>query len=142
MSTNRLTLIPNGPMSLTGRIDLLGAEGAVLRQESEIYLCRCGASQNKPFCDGAHSACGFEDDAVVGPTKTKEAAEGAERVQVKLLANGPLMLDGPVEIVNGEGEVCVSTGRAAICRCGASENRPFCDGKHKVCGFEAGAEIA
>ena len=138
---NRLTLIPNGPMSLEGRIDLLGADGAVLREESKIFLCRCGESANKPFCDGAHSGCGFEDDAAVGAAKAKDPAEAAERVQVQLLANGPLMLNGPVEIVDGAGEVRLSTGRAAICRCGASENRPFCDGKHKACGFEAGAEI-
>ena len=60
--TTMVTVTKNGPYAVTGGIELLGhafGEGA----STEHYtLCRCGASNNKPFCDGSHWAIGFEDD--------------------------------------------------------------------------------
>ena len=44
--------------------------------------------------------------------------------------NGPVYLRGDLEIVTGEGEVLLRDTRIALCRCGASENKPFCDGSH------------
>jgi CDGSH-type Zn-finger protein len=51
--------------------------------------------------------------------------------------NGPIIIEGDFEIVDPEGNVFGLAGRKRIglCRCGASENKPFCDGKHNTCEF-------
>ena len=51
--------------------------------------------------------------------------------------DGPLRVEGEFELVDAEGQPYGLGGRAniALCRCGHSSNKPFCDGSHKVCGF-------
>jgi CDGSH-type Zn-finger protein len=56
-------------------------------------------------------------------------------VVITVGADGPNMLVGPVEIRNQAGDLVKTAGRVALCRCGASENKPFCDGSHKRIGF-------
>jgi CDGSH-type Zn-finger protein len=52
--------------------------------------------------------------------------------------NGPLLVRGPVKLVDPEGnEFQVDTRNIALCRCGASHDKPFCDGTHKEIGFQA-----
>jgi uncharacterized Fe-S cluster protein YjdI len=51
--------------------------------------------------------------------------------------NGPLFLRGRLQIVNDEGEVIRDDMRVALCRCGGSANKPFCDGTHRRNGFSA-----
>lgn len=52
----------HGPLKVTGPITLVDADGAPFAlPEGPVALCRCGLSQNKPFCDAAHRAGGFED---------------------------------------------------------------------------------
>lgn len=58
-----VTPVPNGPLFLRGRIRISDAEGRLLREDTRVALCRCGASENKPFCDGSHRRIGFEDAA-------------------------------------------------------------------------------
>ena len=64
MSENpvKITIRPNGPYRVEGPITLLDAEGKEydLTGKPAISLCRCGASTNKPFCDGTHSKIGFQ----------------------------------------------------------------------------------
>jgi uncharacterized Fe-S cluster protein YjdI len=50
---------PNGPLFLRGRLRIVAADGRVIRQDTRVALCRCGASRNKPFCDGSHRRIGF-----------------------------------------------------------------------------------
>jgi uncharacterized Fe-S cluster protein YjdI len=50
---------PNGPLFLRGRLRIVAADGQVIRQDTRVALCRCGASGNKPFCDGSHRRIGF-----------------------------------------------------------------------------------
>ena len=55
----------NGPYMVQGPVKLLDAEGKEYTLESDmIFLCRCGQSSNKPFCDGTHRESGFEADSV------------------------------------------------------------------------------
>lgn len=56
--------------------------------------------------------------------------------KITLLKNGPLMVEGNFEIVDAEGNKVESKQRAALCRCGASNNKPFCDGSHNKIRFE------
>jgi CDGSH-type Zn-finger protein len=61
-------------------------------------------------------------------------------VTIRLRDNGPLVIQGPVRIVDAEGrEFSLPTEKPqiALCRCGQSANKPFCDGAHKQCGFTA-----
>ncbi len=57
-----VTVRPNGPFRVEGVIKLVDAQGNAWNLEGKpaISLCRCGASANKPFCDGAHNKVGFQ----------------------------------------------------------------------------------
>lgn len=60
-------------------------------------------------------------------------------VVVNLKPNGPLFVAGPARIVDSTGKAFnVPPGKpgVALCRCGQSKNRPFCDGSHKAAGFQ------
>lgn len=48
------TVIKDGPLKVKGTFVLTDSEGNLLPNHGEIYLCRCGKSINKPFCDGSH----------------------------------------------------------------------------------------
>lgn len=50
----------NGPIILTGEVEVTNADGTVIGMQKSTALCRCGLSQNKPFCDGHHVASGFK----------------------------------------------------------------------------------
>jgi CDGSH-type Zn-finger protein len=68
----------------------------------------------------------------------------AEAVVIRLRENGPLVIQGPIKIVDHQGnEFTIPAGKdvVALCRCGTSKNKPFCDGSHRTCGFMA-VEIA
>ena len=49
----------NGSVRVTGTVDFVDAEGNVLETKTDFSLCRCGASKEKPFCDGSHRDAGF-----------------------------------------------------------------------------------
>lgn len=53
----------SGPIWVRGGIRITGAEGDDYEVRNRVTLCRCGASRNKPFCDGSHAAIGFSDEA-------------------------------------------------------------------------------
>lgn len=52
--------LPNGPLFVTGRVPVERFDGVPLESRNRMTLCRCGASQNKPLCDGSHVAAGFQ----------------------------------------------------------------------------------
>jgi CDGSH-type Zn-finger protein len=60
-------------------------------------------------------------------------------VEIKVKENGPLVVSGPITIVDIEGnEYALPPGTSwALCRCGASQNKPFCDKSHQRIGFQA-----
>jgi uncharacterized Fe-S cluster protein YjdI/CDGSH-type Zn-finger protein len=60
-----VTIAPqsNGPLYVRGHIRIIGADGALLREDTRVALCRCGQSGNKPFCDGSHRRVGFKAPA-------------------------------------------------------------------------------
>ena len=62
MATNetvKIKAIENGPLKISGDINLIGKDGKKLETKGDVFLCRCGHSQNKPFCDGSHKKKGF-----------------------------------------------------------------------------------
>ena len=56
-----ITILKNGPLQIKGSLSIKHKDGKEESQK-EVYLCRCGQSENKPFCDGAHKKCGFKDE--------------------------------------------------------------------------------
>jgi CDGSH-type Zn-finger protein len=52
----------NGSVRVTGTVDFVDAEGNVIETKTDFSLCRCGASKEKPFCDGSHRDAGFVAD--------------------------------------------------------------------------------
>lgn len=218
--------LPNGPYYLINDMqpkvvyNLQNFKGEPLATTVGIALCRCGASKNKPFCDGTHNVIGFSsanrtldenDDTKKTAIKDKRrnypgkeitvhdnrkicshAAECVNNLSsvfklgsrpwinpdaskmndiidvvrrcpsgalsysidgveyrdpeeqrnpiVTVLKNGPYHITGGIELIGediqfGEG---ASKEHYTLCRCGASENKPFCDGAHKSSKFNDG----
>ena len=65
-------------------------------------------------------------------------SEDPEHSGIKPLIDGPLLMQGNLTIRAGSGRVAWEGTKAALCRCGASKNKPFCDGSHKEAGFKSG----
>ena len=51
---------PNGPLAVTGNLEVISGTGRTIRKATQLYLCRCGASERKPYCDGSHARVGFK----------------------------------------------------------------------------------
>lgn len=51
--------VPNGPLRVSGNLELVSGTGRTFNKVTETFLCRCGHSRNKPYCDGSHKAAGF-----------------------------------------------------------------------------------
>ena len=70
-----------------------------------------------------------------------EASAGTgERARITPYRNGPYLIRGPFTLVDQDGkEIEVGRRVIALCRCGRSQSRPFCDGTPKLVGFEAGS---
>lgn len=130
---NTMRVRENGPLAVEADLHLRG----VPQPAPRATLCRCGQSQNKPYCDGSHVATGF---TATGEPPTQAAEALAVRhgvVDVVPLPNGPLRLSGPLEIVSGTGRTCNKVTQTHLCRCGHSKNKPYCDGSHAAAGFRA-----
>ena len=113
-----------------------------------MVLCRCGASANKPFCDGVHVKIGFSSANAAGSTGegsdncalpdsaitlAQDLPEG--EVAIFVMPDGPYLVMGDPELRNTAGSEGASR-RFALCRCGGSKNKPFCDGTHGKIGFK------
>ena len=132
---NTVRVRENGPLAFHAPLTIAGV-GDTLR----ATLCRCGASQQKPYCDGSHAAASF---TATGEPPTKEAAPLAMRdgpLTVMSVPNGPLKVTGSLEFVSGTGRTINRTTQTFLCRCGASANKPYCDGSHKKIGFQAAGD--
>jgi CDGSH-type Zn-finger protein/uncharacterized Fe-S cluster protein YjdI len=133
---NTATPTVDGPTHLRGDLALIDADGNVALRDTRMALCRCGASQNKPFCDRSHEKAGFRDSACLRAAESPPAAAGSGSLTIRPRPNGPLMLTGPLTIVGANGRRAFSES-TFLCRCGASGNKPYCDGTHKRIGFTA-----
>lgn len=134
---NRAAVVADGPLYVTGSLEIVTPGGA--ENATRVALCRCGASNNKPFCDGSHTRIGFENDGELGPGRLVPAEDRGTSGLVRLrpAPNGPLLVEGPLEITSADGKATSAGIKGALCRCGASEKKPFCDGSHARIGFQA-----
>jgi CDGSH-type Zn-finger protein len=61
MAEVRIRPLKNGPLEVSGPVDIVSQDGTARpASEETIYLCRCGHSATKPFCDGTHKKVGFQ----------------------------------------------------------------------------------
>jgi CDGSH-type Zn-finger protein len=72
MAEVRITATKNGPYKVEGPIGLFYEKNAIAVSGTAVFLCRCGASSKKPFCDGTHSKIGFEAAAERVPESKEE----------------------------------------------------------------------
>ena len=212
MSTQpKIAVGHNGPYFLlndpavTPVPNLRRASGAACATVRGVALCRCGASKNKPFCDGSHGAIGFDGANTADPAKNDRrsyagkgitildnraicshaghctdelksvfrenddpwidpdgaaaeaivatirkcpsgalsyAIDGVEAEptdrppMVTVTDDGPYAVTGGIELLGVEFGEGASTEHYTLCRCGASKNKPFCDGSHWRVGFK------
>ena len=57
-----IKIVPNGPILVSGNVEITDQKGKKEVKESMFALCRCGGSHKKPYCDGSHNIIGFQDD--------------------------------------------------------------------------------
>jgi len=128
-------------------------------EEGKAYFwCACGLSKNQPFCDGSHKGSEFN------PVKWEAEASGtkwfcackqtsgqpfcdgshkalsapkprAEKPAVEQRENGPLVIKNVENLTGPDGAALETKPVMALCRCGESGNKPFCDGSHSDAGF-------
>ena len=128
---NLMYVRENGPLAVNAPLVLDGDDVGF-----RATLCRCGASKNKPYCDGSHAEAGFQ---ATGEPATQDSEALAQRngaLEVTPLPNGPLQVKGSLEIVSGTGRTLNRVAESFLCRCGASKNKPYCDGSHKKIDFK------
>ena len=122
-----------GPYAFRGDLRIRGVP-----EGHRATLCRCGASKHKPFCDGSHHDVSF--DATGEPktgTQTDMLAVRNGPLAIEPQINGPLEITGNLEITSGTGRMVARVTQVRLCRCGASGNKPYCDGSHARVGFQA-----
>lgn len=205
MSKPVISCSKNGPMIVKGLQNFIDSDGTRLGTKPALGLCRCGASLNKPFCDGNHKYAGFTDDispdrsedkltSYVGKEitifnnamlcsvaeychKQLESVFNTEREPwidpdedtpehirsliekcpsgalsysingqsqlsvdreptITIEKNGPLRITGGIELKDANWGQGASQEHYTLCRCGASKNKPFCDGSHSKAGFD------
>ena len=120
---------------MRGDLDIDDAPTNVPGLKFRAALCRCGASQNKPFCDNSHEKIAFKDYGAVGERGVEQLEPGG-KLSVKAARDGPLLVKGNLTMSNSSGQEAWQGAQVALCRCGASGNKPFCDGQHKAIDFK------
>ncbi len=129
-AVNLISVAKDGPLYLRGDIEIKEYDGTTVVEGTRVALSRCGASQNKPFCDNSHRNSGFRDEGGLVQSSGSEDPAGYGRLTVTTTVNGPLFLKGGFEIQDSEGGSSYRGSKAALCRCGYSASKPFCDGSH------------
>jgi CDGSH-type Zn-finger protein len=106
--------------------------GETLLEDTRVALCRCGESRNKPLCDNSHKQTTFRDKGILGDDRLikEPTSDGGRGLRIIPTVNGPFLLRGEVEIHSADGKTVYRGSRGALCRCGHSNNKPFCDGSH------------
>src|SRR5579859_180141 len=217
----RIDVTKNGPYRVTGHVPMARqiietddagtpvrwAQGEEYPVSGEYYLCRCGKSANKPFCDGTHKQAGFDGTETASQEPYLAQADEFDGPEVALFdapdlcsyarfcdANGqiwnlaevpgaqdevrgqagdcpsgrlqawdlraqlpvepdlppsigvvsdpalgvagPLWIRGRIPVTAADGTEYEVRNRMTLCRCGASWNKPFCDGSHAATGFQ------
>ena len=124
---NTATMETDGPLNIHAHFTLNAKPVSSCRAS----LCRCGASGNKPYCDGSHKDANFSDPGLASPDNVDTTLE-AGVLDVQTLPDGPLLANGPLEIRDSAGQAIGRGKKAALCRCGTFKEQtvlrrqPYC----------------
>ncbi|MCW8925234.1 MAG: CDGSH iron-sulfur domain-containing protein [Xanthomonadales bacterium] len=129
---NELLVTSGGPLKMTGNITLIHENGSVTHANN-LSLCRCGASKNKPYCDDQHLDIEFFDNGSISQLSDWMAVNRPQTITVTCVKNGPLKFRGYLRIFNKKGQECITVS-GALCRCGKSSKKPFCDNNQGCAG--------
>jgi CDGSH-type Zn-finger protein len=79
MASTRVTVMNNGSLRIEGDFEIVDMEGRPfgLAGRAKVSLCRCGQSNNKPFCDGTHKTCGFDSTLIAFELPPPQPKPGA-----------------------------------------------------------------
>lgn len=129
---NTVRVRENGPLAVNAPLVINGQD-----QGLRTTLCRCGSSKNKPFCDGSHTSAGFlaTGEPATQAFEALETRNGS--LSITPAPNGPHLVSGNLEVVSGTGRTTNKVTKTALCRCGQSANKPYCDGTHNKVGFKS-----
>lgn len=132
-------LRPDGPLICKGDIPIVlkDAKGDVIAEDNAFALCRCGLSKTKPFCDGSHKQSNIKMAQNFSDERMENIAGNNEGLTIIVKENAMYSVAGAVTIFSRDGLSKTTRTKAALCRCGHSDKKPFCDVKHKKYGFIA-----
>lgn len=136
---NTISISPDGPVYFRGNIEVQNEEGEAILNDTRWALCRCGKSGNKPACDNTHTEIDFEAPASFDKSSLQEEnpSDDGSKLVLKALKDGPVLVQGTYQIYSETSQPVSCSKNIALCRCGGSSNKPFCDGTHKEIGFNS-----
>jgi CDGSH-type Zn-finger protein/uncharacterized Fe-S cluster protein YjdI len=137
---NTIVLVEDGPVYLSGNLVIQNTDGEEVYTDTRLALCRCGVAENKPFCDNSHQKVNFKASATAEVSEEGELDDQAgDTLVITPQVNGPVHVEGNFELrsQSKRGELISRGSDAWLCRCGGSENKPFCDGTHRKIDFQA-----
>jgi hypothetical protein len=83
-------------------------------------------------------ALSYERNNQMSEQKAQSAQSQQSQTTVQVNKGGPYLVKGKFVFVGSDGKEEIKEGSVALCRCGASNNKPFCDGVHRKIGFDQG----
>ena len=122
---NEALVTSGGPLKITGNLTLISEDGHVMHA-NHLTLCRCGASQSKPLCDEQHLEVEFLDTGGIEQASDCMPVNRPQTLIMTCIQDGPLKYRGYLRVYNRKGQECLSM-QGALCRCGKSTKKPFCD---------------
>lgn len=136
-ATNTITLSEDGPLYVRGDVTIIKSDETLILQDHRVALCRCGASNIKPFCDNSHKAIAFQAPGSRTVEGEITVLTDGGPLTIKPGLNKSFTVQGNFTILDSAGKPIFSGTENWLCRCGGSSDKPFCDGTHKVNGFQA-----
>lgn len=135
---NTIMVRPNGPLICGSELNVIiqDVDGNIISKEKELALCRCGHSNNKPFCDGSHKKSAIDARQEFSDVRKEELTSPSSELVITVKPNAMLLIKSPVTIFSRSGLSVTTRNKGALCRCGESGNKPFCDRSHSQCGFK------
>ena len=135
---NTIMVRPNGPLICGSELNVIiqDVDGNIIAKEKELALCRCGHSNNKPFCDGSHKKLAIDASQEFSDERKEELTSPSSELVITVKPNAMLLIKSPVTIFSRSGLSVTTRNKGALCRCGESGSKPFCDRSHSQCGFK------
>lgn len=130
-----------GSLNVIWKSDLCIHSGNCVRGLSEVFNPRrrpwieLDAAEQDQIIEQVKKCPSGALSYTLDEVQTSVTASGEGGIRITAIPNGPLQVDAPCEVTLANGDYVVRTNKSFFCRCGASSNKPFCDGSHKKIGF-------